>query len=86
MAKAAKKVNRAVEQATAKLHKTAEDASKMVEKAAREATASVERAINDAHEKIFEVTESVIMDTVSAEEAEYFELDDLKQKWGKKKR
>ena len=84
LANDAKKVNRAVEQATAKLHKAAEEAIVMMEKATRDATVSVELAINDANEKIFEVTQSAIMDTVGAEESEYFDLDSLKHKWGKK--
>ncbi|NQU59543.1 MAG: hypothetical protein HQ512_00265 [Rhodospirillales bacterium] len=84
LARATEKVNRVAEEATAKLHKAAEEAIELVEKAAREATVTIERAIDDANEKIFEVTESAIVNAVGAEEVEYFDIDALKKKWGRK--
>lgn len=84
LAWAKKEIKRVAKQAAAKLNKAGKEAVKMVEKAAREAKAAINRVIENANKKIFETTEQAIAKAVGAEKVEFFDLDNLRKKWGKK--
>ena len=55
----------------------------MAKEAGRDATMSVQSAIGDANQKILEVTENAITETVGKSEVEFFDLAPLKERWGK---
>ena len=83
LAQASDEVHRAASQAADKIQKVAEEAVVMAKAAARDATASVQRAIGDANQKILEVTQSAITETVGESEVEFFDLAPLKERWSK---
>ena len=67
-------------EAAAKIQEVAEKAIVTAKEAARDAAASVESAIGDANEKMLEVTQTTITQTVGAKEAEFYDLGSLRDK------
>ena len=81
LAQASDEVHRAATEAAAKIQQASEEAIVTAKEAARDAAASVERAIGNANEKILEVTQTTITQTVGAKEAEFYDLGSLRDKW-----
>jgi len=73
-------VHRFAAEAADKIQKVFDEAIATVKEAARVAAASVESAIGDANEKILEVTQTSITQTVGAEEAEFYDLGSIRDK------
>ncbi len=63
-----------------KIQKVSDEAIATVKEAARVAAASVESAIGDANEKMLEVTQTTITQTVGAKEAEFYDVGSLRDK------
>jgi len=81
LAQASDEVHRAATEAAAKIQEVAEVAIVTAKEAARDAAASVESAIGEANEKILDVTRTTITQTVGAEEAEFYDVGSLRDKW-----
>ena len=81
LAQAADDVHRASTQAAAKIQKASEEAQLSMRKAAKKAAIMINEAIDEANEKIIRTTKKAIVDAVGEEEAEFFDLGPLKEKW-----
>ncbi len=86
LAQAADNVHRASTQAAAKIQKASEEAQLSMRKAAKQASIMINEAIDEANEKIIRTTEKAIVDAVGKEEAEFFDLRPLKEKWVKREK
>ncbi len=80
LAQASDEVHRFAAEAADKIQKVSDEAIATVKEAARVAAASVERAIGDANEKILEVTQTTITQTVGAEEATLYDVGSLRDR------
>ena len=81
LAQAADNVHRASTQAAARIQKASEEAQLSMRMAAKKAATMINEAIDEANEKIIRTTEKAITDAVGEEEAEFFDLESLKEKW-----
>ena len=86
LAQAADDVHRASMLAVAKIQKASEDAQLSMRKASKKAATLINEAIDEANEKIIRTTEKAILDAVGKEEAEFFDLGPLKEKWVKREK
>ncbi len=86
LAQAADDVHRASTRAAARIQKASEEAQLSMRKAAKKAATMINEAIDEANEKIIRTTEKAIVDAVGEEEAEFFDLGPLKEKWAEREK
>ena len=80
LARASDEVHNAATEISAKIQEATEQTLTTVRAAARDAAASIESAIGDANNKMLEVTQTTVTQTVGAEAAEFYELGSLRDK------
>jgi len=85
LAQAAGEINRATALANEKIQRASDEAILTIKKASKTVSIMINDAIDAANEKIFRTAETEIAKAVGEEEAEFFDLAPLKDRWAKRK-
>ncbi|MBT3361956.1 MAG: hypothetical protein HN403_20220, partial [Rhodospirillales bacterium] len=85
LALAADRVHLATVEATKIIQAASQEAALTMKKAIAKANRVINSAIEEANEAILQAVSQALASTVGEEEAEFFDLAPLKEKWGKRK-